>query len=71
MKSYDPACYDLAAHFLADEPISQMPTAERARQELAAHIQEEVERWIMYGTWREANTPLHRRLCRTLGGPAE
>lgn len=54
VKSFDPKCYELATHFLADEPISQMPTAERARQELAAHIQEEVERWIMCGTWKDS-----------------
>ena len=38
--SYDPACYDLARHFMGDL------TTERLRTELAQHIQTSIEDWI-------------------------
>lgn len=39
--SYDPACYDLAAHFISDHP-----ELERLRDKLAQHIQDAIEEWI-------------------------
>ncbi len=44
-KTYDPACFALAEHFLQDEPIS---SREAAAHELALLIQQTVEDWIEY-----------------------
>ena len=42
---YDSRCYDLAALFLSDEPEKN---TEANRDELAQHIQTEIEDWIEY-----------------------
>jgi hypothetical protein len=42
--SFDSKCYDLAEHFLEDEPTLNN---EDARNELAQEIQETVETWII------------------------
>lgn len=42
--SFDSKCYDLAEHFLEDEPTLNN---EDARNELAQEIQETVESWII------------------------
>ena len=42
--SFDSKCYDLAEHFLEDEPTLDN---EDARNELAQEIQEAVESWII------------------------
>jgi hypothetical protein len=39
MKLHDPACYDLACYFLGAAP-------EHLKDELAQHIQDEIETWI-------------------------
>lgn len=47
-KSYDPACYELAEHFLRDEPISEHSTPyEQACHDLALTIQQAVEDWFI------------------------
>lgn len=43
--SYDSRCYDLAALFLSDNPEKN---TEANRDELAQHIQTEIEDWIEY-----------------------
>ena len=45
MNSYDPKCYELAAHFLADEP--GLDTAE-AREHVALQIQHCIEAEIEF-----------------------
>ena len=48
MKTYDPACYELAEHFLKDEPISEHSTPyEQACRDLALTIQQAVEDWFV------------------------
>jgi hypothetical protein len=42
MSGYDPACGDLARHFLGDL------ASDRLVKELAQHIQDQVESWIEY-----------------------
>lgn len=44
-KTYDPACYDLAARFLSDWPEKN---TEENRAKLAAHIQYEIESEIEF-----------------------
>ncbi len=44
VKTYDPASYDLAVHFLQDEPLIN---DEEHKVELARHIQQAVEDWFM------------------------
>ena len=44
-KTYDPKCYELAAHFLADEPAIN---TEAARITLARTIQESIEDEIIF-----------------------
>ena len=41
--TYDPICLDVAEHFLTDEP----KLLDRAG-ELAAHVQAEIEAWIIF-----------------------
>ena len=48
-KSYDPKCYELAEHFLADEPDLD---SEQAREILALELQQSAETWIE--EWRAA-----------------
>lgn len=43
--SYDSNCYDLAEHFLADEPALN---TERNKKRVAQHIQDTIEDWIAY-----------------------
>lgn len=43
--SYDQSCYDLAAAFLVDHPEKN---TEVNRDELAQHIQTEIEDWIEF-----------------------
>ena len=43
--SYDQSCYDLAAAFLVDHPEKNN---EANRDELAQHIQTQIEDWIEY-----------------------
>ena len=44
IKSFDPACYALAEHFMTDEPwLAQQPAR---TAELASHIQEAIEDWF-------------------------
>jgi hypothetical protein len=43
-QTFDSKCYDLAEHFLEDEPTLDN---EDARNELAQEIQEAVESWII------------------------
>jgi hypothetical protein len=45
-KTYDPACYDLAASFLSDVPEKN---TEANRDQLAALIQQTIENEIEYG----------------------
>lgn len=42
--SYDERSYDLARHFLADEPTATEADADA----LAQHIQSEIESWLNY-----------------------
>lgn len=42
--SYDSACYDLAKHFLSDEPTATEDDAEA----FAQHIQDAIEDWLNY-----------------------
>lgn len=42
---YDSRCYDLAAVFLSEEPEKN---TEANRDELAQHIQTEIEGWIEF-----------------------
>jgi hypothetical protein len=52
IKSYDPACYQLAEHFLQDGPISTAPATYRAAcDDLAKTVQQAVEDWF-YSTKR-------------------
>ena len=47
-KTYDPACYELAEHFLKDEPISEHSTPyEQACHDLALTIQQAIEDWFL------------------------
>jgi hypothetical protein len=46
VKSYDPACYDLAAAFLSDHPDKN---TEANRDQLAELIQRTIEQEIEYG----------------------
>lgn len=50
--SYDPACEDLAKHFL--------DWNEDEAKELAQHIQDEIELWLQ---WRAAKYPRRGRKC--------
>ncbi len=46
VKSYDPACYELAEHFLKGDPISEHSIShEQACHDLALAIQRAVEDW--------------------------
>lgn len=48
VKTYDPACFDLAQHFLADEPCRNDPKLyERHRHTLSLAIQQAVEDWFL------------------------
>lgn len=47
-RTYDSRCYDLAEHFLSDEPNA----SEEEREKLAAHIQQAVEGWFATGPER-------------------
>ena len=57
-KTYDPACYDLAAAFLSDHPEKN---TEENCDKLAAHIQSEIESEIEFvlkpRTPQEGETP--------------
>jgi hypothetical protein len=45
---YDPACQELAEHFLQDEPCRNDPALfKRQSVELARHIQQAVEDWFL------------------------
>lgn len=47
-KTYDPACYDLAEHFLQDEPCKKDPALyERHADDLAKTIQQAIEDWFL------------------------
>lgn len=46
--SYDPACYDLAEHFLANDPPFAKLNTDENRDELAALIQTTIEDHIEY-----------------------
>jgi hypothetical protein len=47
VKTYDQACYDLAAHFLEDEPcFNDKPLFEKHCHNLALEIQQTVEDWF-------------------------
>lgn len=50
---YDSRCYDLAAMFLSDEPEKN---TEANRDELAQHIQTEIEGWIEHTLKPEASS---------------
>jgi hypothetical protein len=50
MTTYDPKVYELAVHFLKDNPID----SDRFRHQLAAHIQLEIEAWITFEEEEEA-----------------
>ncbi len=46
VKTYDPACYDLAEYFLQDEPCSDDPALFKKHcHSLAIEIQQAVEDW--------------------------
>ena len=45
MKLYDPACHELAEHFLGDDDVSPAEN-ELRMQSLAGAIQQAVEDWI-------------------------
>ena len=46
IKTYDPACYELAEHFLLDEPCAFNPiTFAKHCHSLALEIQQAVEDW--------------------------
>lgn len=62
VKTYDPACYELAEHFLKDQPISEHSTPyEQACHDLALTIQQAVEDWFFMDGMAEASTmpPAH------------
>jgi len=47
-KGYDPACKDLAEHFLRDEPCAAEPALFRKQaHSLAQQIQDAVEAWFL------------------------
>jgi len=47
-KTYDQACYELAEHFLCDEPcVDDKPLYERHCHALAIAIQQAVEDWFV------------------------
>jgi hypothetical protein len=47
-KTYDPACYDLAVHFLQNEPVVDDEAMYRKYcDDLAKHIQQAVEDWFV------------------------
>lgn len=47
-KTYDIWCYDLAGHFLQDEPCRKDPELyQRHLTSLALHIQQAVEDWFV------------------------
>lgn len=47
VKTYDPACYELAEYFLKDEPIGEYSTPyEQACHDLALTIQQAIEDWF-------------------------
>lgn len=58
---YDPRCYDLAAIFLSDSPEKD---TEANRDELAQHIQTEIEGWIEYILKPAPATPHRSLTCR-------
>jgi len=43
MEMYDPKCMELARHFLGEKASTELP---HRAQELAQHIQDEVEIWL-------------------------
>lgn len=48
VNSYDPECYQLAEHFLQDEPCRNDPALlKRHADSLAKHIQQAVEDWFV------------------------
>lgn len=51
---YDSRCYDLAALFLSD---NSEKNTEANRDELAQHIQTEIEDWIEYILTEHRGTP--------------
>ncbi len=55
--SYDSRCYDLAALFLSDNPEKN---TEANRDELAQHIQTEIEDWIEYILKPAEGSPVSR-----------
>ena len=44
--TYDEKCFELAEHFLQDEPITDAATRADLTKRLAAHIQQSVEDWL-------------------------
>lgn len=47
-KTYDPACYELAEHFMQDEPCRNDPKLYKENcHQLAIWIQESVESWFV------------------------
>lgn len=49
VKTYDPACYDLAEHFMQDEPFCRdKKLYEKNVDDLAKCIQKTVEDWFAF-----------------------
>ena len=49
VKTYDPACYDLAEHFLRSEPCSDDPALYKQHcHDLALTIQQAIEDWFIF-----------------------
>ena len=57
-KTYDPACYDLAEHFLQDEPCRKDAVLMFKHSEsLARAIQQAVEDWFFEDGMDNADSP--------------
>lgn len=56
VKTYDPACYDLAEHFLIAEPCSDDPELyKKYCHDLALTIQQAVEDWFIFPSTERSN----------------
>lgn len=51
--SYDPACEELARHFLSD----LAPSSDQFARDLAQHLQDEIETWLEFEIKKRGGTP--------------
>lgn len=58
VKTYDPSCYELAEHFLQDEPCSNDPDLFKKHcHSMALEIQQAVEDWFFVDAMDDAALP--------------